>query len=184
MTSNKRSGFTLIELLVVISIISLLASVVFASLGSARGKANDAVRKATLRQLQAAVEIYYSYNEAYPSTSGSPTGIYASEVGDIQPNGNNNDGDWIPGLAPTYITKLPKDPEGGQPNNSTCTSLGSGTNVLRAYLYVSDGVNYKIVSRCAQPAADYSTSDPFYDPIRPDYGWMVCSGGEPACSSW
>ena len=181
MTNKINSGFTLIELLVVISIIGLLASVVLVSLNSARDKSKNAVRKATLRQLQAAVEIYYSYNETYPSTSASPTGLYASEVGDIQPNGNNNDGDWIPGLAPTYINKLPKDPEGGASNNSTCT--GSSANLLKSYLYRSDGVNYKIISRCGGPTSNFTINDPLYDPLRPDYGWMVCSA-EPACSTW
>ncbi|MBI3443015.1 MAG: prepilin-type N-terminal cleavage/methylation domain-containing protein [Candidatus Sungbacteria bacterium] len=38
----QRRGFTLIELLVVILIISLLASIIFASVNSARNKANYA----------------------------------------------------------------------------------------------------------------------------------------------
>mgnify|MGYP001616556751 CR=1 FL=1 len=46
----KKSGFTLVELLVVISIISLLSSIVFASVNSARNKARYARARAELNQ--------------------------------------------------------------------------------------------------------------------------------------
>ena len=67
---NKKSrgsrGFTLIELLVVIAIIGLLASVILASLNSARGKGADAAIKSQLKDLQSQAEIVY--DDANPNS--------------------------------------------------------------------------------------------------------------------
>ena len=53
---KKNEGFTLIELLVTISIIGLLSSVVFTSLGSARTKAKDAAIKQEVGEMQKLIE--------------------------------------------------------------------------------------------------------------------------------
>lgn len=62
---NKK-GFTLIELLVVIAIIGLLSTLAVVALGSARTKARDSKRLADLKQLQTALELYYTDQNAYP----------------------------------------------------------------------------------------------------------------------
>jgi len=65
-TPKLRSGFTLIELLVVIAIISLLSSVVLASLSGARAGARDARRQRDFRQIKTALELYYNDHGHYP----------------------------------------------------------------------------------------------------------------------
>lgn len=71
---TKKKGFTLIELLVVIAIIGILASVVLASLNSARVKARDTKRVTDLRTIQLALEVYYDANNEYPDTIGELVG--------------------------------------------------------------------------------------------------------------
>ena len=82
-TKYRSKGFTLIELLVVIAIISLLSSIVFASLKSARDKARVASTKSQLHQFQLALEMYYNDNNTFPcfnegAVSGCLLGVLAA----------------------------------------------------------------------------------------------------------
>jgi prepilin-type N-terminal cleavage/methylation domain-containing protein len=79
---KKNKGFTLIELLVVIAIIGVLASVVLASLNSARNKGTDAAVKSGLANMRAQASLYYDTNGNYAAgtvncsivTGGTATG--------------------------------------------------------------------------------------------------------------
>ncbi len=88
-TQKGQKGFTLIELLVVIAIIGVLASVVLASLNSARQKSRDARRIADVKELQLALELYYDAN-----SSSYPVGTTLSGV-----------------LNPLYIAAVSTDPQ-------------------------------------------------------------------------
>jgi prepilin-type N-terminal cleavage/methylation domain-containing protein len=95
----KRPAFTLVELLVVISIIGLLSTIAAVSLSSSRSAARDTKRKADIRQISQAVELYYNSNGNLPTNGGWCTYIsnptYLTFVNDIAP----------------FMAKVPSDPQ-------------------------------------------------------------------------
>lgn len=123
MTRNK--GFTLIELLVVIAIIGTLASVVLASLNSARAKSRDAYRLSTLREVEKALQLYWLDHNSYPSTGsgwrGTSDGCFGSDA-------STNP---IQALVPDYIASIPVDPN------------ASGG---KCYLYRSNGTDFMFMN--------------------------------------
>lgn len=166
---EKRVGFTLIELLVVIAIIGVLASVVLASVNTARAKSRDARRRADLSQLRLALELYYNDNGAYPLSAAGPQ-WYSSETQPAVPTVTTNGGNWIPGLAPTYISLLPREP---LPGTGRPQPVCGGW--VSAYLYISTGAGYTLLSHCS-PEGTWTSSDGFYDTSRPTWAFRVCNG--------
>jgi general secretion pathway protein G len=102
---NKK-GFTLIELLIVVAIIGLLSTLAVVALGSARVKARDSKRLADLKQLQTALELYYTDQNSYPTGSGVTLG--ANNYACL-----NASGFGATGCASPYMGVVPSDPKNG-----------------------------------------------------------------------
>lgn len=128
-------GFTLIELLVVIAIIGILSSVVLSSLNTARARARDTQRITDIKEVQKAVELYFSETGSYPNTGGL-TAVYMDPGCQRAATAPDQiTADWVPGVAPTYIKVLPRDPEPKDRARGTASPDA-------CYMYASDGKGY------------------------------------------
>ena len=153
MSKSYKRGFTLIELLVVIAIIGILASIVLASLDSARKKGRDARRIADIKQIQLALELAYDANGAYPATISTSTLV-----------------------TPGYISVVPTDPTNLQAYSysayyttgasaAICTSyhLGASLETASNTALNSDAdvtaTPSGLSTPCTGSAADFSGSD-------------------------
>ena len=66
---RSGAGFTLLELLVVIAIIAILIALGTVSYSTAQKKSRDAKRQSDLKEIQNALETYYTINDGdYPAT--------------------------------------------------------------------------------------------------------------------
>lgn len=160
---DKNKGFTLIEVLVVIAIIGILSSVVLSSLNGARVKSRDAKRISDLKQIQIALNLYYSDNGHYPlvpywATSGTTTYDGGTRWVALQT------------LLSPYLSNLPRDPK-------SSGSSGPWTNSNYHYAYGSTGQIYDLVAqledtnspyRCAARRWDYHKGE---GSILPESSW-------------
>ncbi len=122
---NRKSGFTLIELLVVIAVIGILASVVMASLNSARVKARNARRNSDIKQLVNAFNLGLDGSGTLPASG--PNGWVCVSATCYEGWASSLYSAYAPVdayLAP-YLPTKPSDPTGG--------TRGSG-----GYLYHSN----------------------------------------------
>lgn len=105
----RRTGFTLIELIVVIGIIAVLATVVIVAVNPARqlAKARNSQRKSDVQTIYKAINQYAADN-----LGGLPVGITTTP----KTIGTTSGAEYINlslTLAPTYVSLIPRDPQGG-----------------------------------------------------------------------
>ncbi len=142
---DKNRGFTLLELLVVIAIIAVLASIIIASLSKARRRARDVARAAEIKVLTTVIEEYANTYTHYPVTY-TPPGIQWKLCECI-----SNPNDYIPGVVPDLIARLPRDP-------LPCPNVSSE----KGFCYQSDGRDYKLVVH-PEGTVIMSLQDPRWD---------------------
>lgn len=125
---SGNAGFTLMELLVVTAIISLLSSLVLASLSQVRASARDAQRVHDFQQLQTAMELFLDENDAYPGSG--------FQDGQISENCKTNQlyNDLI---GDGYLPRMPSDPA---ENFQNCTAVYSNAGTSE-FFYAYDWTN-------------------------------------------
>ncbi len=108
----------MVELLVVVAIIGLMAAVALVALNSARQKARDARRVADIRQVQTALEMYYSDANGYPSGANTLVGVVAGTAG----NCIDNAGFTANCSGTVYMARTPSNPV--PTNDGSCPTSG------------------------------------------------------------
>ncbi len=106
----KSPGFTLVEIIIVVAIIGVLAGGLIAIIdpaGQLKGS-RDSKRKADLKQIQAALELYRADQGIYPSSTGAEFG---NDVANYSANSSLVDDPAD--VQVTYLPTVPKDPKSG-----------------------------------------------------------------------
>jgi type II secretory pathway pseudopilin PulG len=68
---SRNGGFSLVELLVVISIVIVLISLLFAAMGAAREKRKVVLATTQVKEIYAAIQMYYEELRGYPPDTGN-----------------------------------------------------------------------------------------------------------------
>jgi len=72
---TRQAGFTLIELLIVIAILGILAAILIPNFVRARSSSQLATCQLDLRNIAAALELYYGENQNYPPVASWETDL-------------------------------------------------------------------------------------------------------------
>jgi len=99
-------AFTLIEMLIVIVIIGILAAALVPRLIDVQGRARDTKRKADMKTIISALEMYMLDNSSYPSAHAANPNTYN---GSQRRSSIMDSTLWFPTLD-TYLSSIPKDP--------------------------------------------------------------------------
>lgn len=131
-----------------IAIIGILASVVLASLNSARERSRDAKRLAEMRQVQIALEAYFAEYGRYPNNSSTPNAACGNTSGGLCITALAADANFL-----KYLPNIPSDPSyAGTAYNYQYHRAGTGW-ALAVVLEKNGGT-----TRCRINSADFGPS--------------------------
>ncbi len=160
----KKTGFTLVELMVVISIIGILASIVYANYGAARAAARDDVRKSALKEAQLAIELYKAQYGVYPPQGCGAYPTYAGRG--THPSWGCTADQYITGLVPDFIAALPEDP---------ISEYIDGYG----FIYLSTGTDYKLIAHLTVEKKLVSSYEDEFARCPSSTGTSPCGPGAP-----
>lgn len=109
---KRTTGFTLIELMVVMAILAILLGIGAGAFTSSLKKGRDTTRKANLRAITNALELYYNDKGKYPVDDGSG-GIKGCGA-DAAPTTCAVNGVFSDANGTIYMQQLPADPVSSQ----------------------------------------------------------------------
>jgi prepilin-type N-terminal cleavage/methylation domain-containing protein/prepilin-type processing-associated H-X9-DG protein len=181
----RKAAFTLIELLVVLTIISILAAILFPVFAQAREKARGAVCLSNSRQMGLAISLYAEdYDERLPM--GANYG----------PAGQNRWYYWIAPYQKTRAINLCPSAPAQKPGDPAAGGYGCDINVMgwADYPVYNGPPPGKALSEIADPAGTFILSDcsqctkavidkipdtwnAYIDPERPSCDWQVTPPG-------
>ena len=150
---HSLTGFTLLELFAVVAVFGLLASIVLASLTSARSKARDARRISDLRQIATALALYAADNSGgtYPAWGGWSSWGAA----------------WDTFIPSQYIITVPKDPLN--------IDLGLCETQQNCYVYhycSSGGTSYVVTANLENPPSNPKGNNSSCQIGGPNWYWV------------
>lgn len=150
---NKR-GFTLIELMVVMAILAILLAIGAGAFTSSMKKGRDATRKANLRAITNALDMYYNDKGKYPvGASGEIKGCGTDAVPTVCGDGIFKDANNT-----LYMAKIPTDP----------------VSSLKYYYVSATGAQYQI----------YAHLENSQDPALITTSYNCASGGGTSLCNW